>query len=121
MSFCQTPSPAGSVSHVARFGEEQAVALADAYALQGHDRLGEHRAQPGEQFADALSVADRDDHERHARVGAEERRAPTHPVGGAVDAEEHGRSGDAAPVQEVDDRLIGRPAVDALVAAEACR
>ena len=103
-----------------RLGHRQApaVALADAHALEGDQRLGQQRAQLGQRRGDALAGADRHDHQRHLRVGGEEARAPALAAHGAVDAQQDGGAGDAVAMQRVDDGDVRGPAAGALAAPE---
>jgi hypothetical protein len=96
----------------AGLGELDAIAFADADALERNERLRELCAELGEHGGDAVAVTDRDDHQRDTLVAADEACALAGAVGGAVDAEQHGGTGDAALVQQVDDRLYaGRPSI----------
>jgi hypothetical protein len=105
------------VPGVVRFGELDAVAFADAGALERDERSRQHRAHLREQGGDAVAVADRDHHQRHVRVAGGEARALPLPVGSAVDAQQDGRAGDAALMKQFNERPVCRPPADAVVAA----
>ncbi len=99
-------------------GEQLAVALADAHALQREQRFVQQPVQLGQDGGDLLAGADRDHHRRHGGVAGEEFGACPAPAASAVDAQKHGRAGDTAPVKQVGDgRKRGRPQ-RALLAAE---
>ena len=70
---------------------------------------------------DLLAGADRDDHHRYLRVAPEEARPLAHAVGGAVDAEQHRRTGDAPAVKQVAHGDERRRARDPLLASNVDR
>ncbi len=59
-----------------------------------------------------------DDHERYLGVAAEEPGASTLPVRGAVHSEEHGGPREAALVQQIAHRTVGRNSTDPVMAAD---
>ena len=106
------------LGHMRWLGEPGAVALADAHALERHQWAREQRGQLARGRCDRLARADGDDHQRHIDVAAEEARALPDAVDGAVDAEQDRGAGDGVALQQLDDRLVGGPAADALLAPD---
>jgi hypothetical protein len=104
-----------------RPGCKPAVPLADADPLDGEQRAAQQRAELGEDRAEPFPGADGDHHHRDLGVPAEERRPFPAPVRGPVDAEQRGRPGDAAPVEQVTDGHEGGHTVNALLAADVDR
>src|SRR3954467_7278275 len=92
------------IEHVTRLAPGPAVALADAHALERHERSLQQPIELRERRGDRVTRPDRDDHERNRGVAAEEPRAPPRAVRGAVDAQEDARARGAVAVEQVDDR-----------------
>ena len=80
------------------------VSLAHADSLEREQRPAKQRAEVRQHRGDLLAGADRDDHHRHLGIASEEAGSLAHAVGGAVDAEQRGRAGDAPAMQQVADR-----------------
>ena len=94
MSFCQA-SPSGR----SRAGRASAVALAHAHALPGDERALEQAASSGSAAASASASPTEITISGTPALRPEEARAPALAVRGPVDAEQHGRAGDAVAVQ----------------------
>ncbi len=98
--------------------QQPTVAFAHLNALDGCQRLVQHRFQLGQHLLHLGCGADSDEHDRHVDVAAEEPGAAALTVHGAVDAEKHRRAGEPVSVQHVADRVVGGRAVDAVLPAD---
>jgi len=101
-----------------RRAQQLSVPLADPDPLQCQQRPPQQAAELGQHPADACARADGDEHHRRPGVAAEERGPLALPVRGPVDAEQRGRPGDAAPVQQVAHGHESRHPVHALLAPQ---
>ena len=98
--------------------DEFARLLAEPHPLQGDHWTAQQAAELREHPTDSLARAHRDDHHGDVRVAPEEPRPRALAVGGPIDAKQHARAGDTAPVQQVAYGDKGRRAVDAFPAAD---
>jgi len=89
--------------------ERRPVALAHPHALERHHRAADEPADLRHHPGDALPVTHGHDHRRHRAIRADEAGAPATAGDGAVHADERGRSGHSAPVQQPAHGDVGRP------------
>ena len=83
--------------------QQLAVALAHAHALERQQRAREQRPELGQHRGDPLARPTAMIISGTSALRPKNRARWRDAVGGAVDAEQHGRAGDAAAVQQVAD------------------